>query len=102
MCQVNRIPATFFEMATAMGFLHYHKQSCQSVVLEVGLGGRLDSTNVFNPSIAVKPYNLSIITAIQLDHVKILGDSIEKIAMENFDEKILQVFLVKWIKVKHL
>lgn len=44
-------------------------------MIEVGLGGRLDATNVVTP-------NLSIITSIQLDHTKLLGDTIEKIAME--------------------
>ncbi len=49
--------------------------TCEAVVLEVGLGGRLDATNIVTPSLAV-------ITAIQIDHTRVLGDTIEKIAME--------------------
>ena len=59
-----------------MSFLQFQRHQCDAVVLEVGLGGRLDATNV-----VTKP-TLSIITSIQLDHMKILGDTIEKIAME--------------------
>ena len=76
LCKVKNIPATFFEITTIMSFLQFQKHECDAVVLEVGLGGRLDATNV-----VTKP-TLSIITSIQLDHMKILGDTIEKIAME--------------------
>lgn len=69
------VPATFFEITTIMAFLKYKRSLCDAVVLEVGLGGRLDATNVVKPT-------LCVITSIQLDHTKILGDTIEKIAME--------------------
>lgn len=75
MCRHMDIPATFFEITTIMSFLKFKRSQCDAVVLEVGLGGRLDATNVVSPT-------LSIITSIQLDHTKILGDTIEKIAME--------------------
>jgi len=75
LCDANAIPATFFELTTLLGMMKFEQDKCEAVVLEVGLGGRLDSTNIITPA-------LSIITSIQLDHVKILGDTIEKIAME--------------------
>jgi dihydrofolate synthase / folylpolyglutamate synthase len=75
MCETHSIPATFFELTCALGFAVFKKAKCDAVVLEVGLGGRLDATNVVTPT-------LSIITSIQLDHTKILGDTIEQIAME--------------------
>lgn len=75
MCIENNIPATFFELATALAFQKFHLGKCEAVVLEVGLGGRLDATNIVNPL-------LSIITTIQYDHMHILGDTIEKIASE--------------------
>lgn len=67
---------TEFELITAMAFLWFYKKKCDIVVLEVGLGGQFDATNVISSSI------LSIITSISLDHVNILGDTIEKIAAE--------------------
>ena len=75
MCETHQIPATFFELTCSLAFVAFQRAKCEAIVLEVGLGGRLDSTNVITP-------NLSIITSIQLDHTKILGDTIEKIAME--------------------
>ena len=74
-CEKNAIPATFFELTTALAFQHYAKAQCEAVVLEVGLGGKSDSTNVIRPLI-------SVITSIGLDHCKILGDTIEQIARE--------------------
>ena len=65
-----------FEFITAMGFLFFAEEKCDVVVLEVGLGGRLDSTNI------VKNPLCCAICAIGMDHVSILGDSIEKIAAE--------------------
>ncbi|MBR4905954.1 MAG: bifunctional folylpolyglutamate synthase/dihydrofolate synthase, partial [Clostridia bacterium] len=67
-------PATEFEVITAVAFLYYARKKCDYVVLEVGLGGELDSTNV------IKTPLLSIITAIDYDHMHILGDTIEEIA----------------------
>lgn len=66
---------TFFELTTAIGMLQFAQQGCQWVVLEVGLGGRLDSTNVCVPE-------ASIITSISLDHQKQLGNTIAAIASE--------------------
>jgi dihydrofolate synthase/folylpolyglutamate synthase len=68
-------PPTFFELTTALGLLHFLKHRCEAVVLEVGLGGRLDSTNVCQPVVAV-------ITSISYDHTRILGDRLEQIAWE--------------------
>ncbi len=67
---------TEFEAITAAAFVYFEKKKCDFVVLEVGLGGRLDSTNVIEA-----PY-VSVITSISLDHTAILGDTIEKIAAE--------------------
>lgn len=75
LCKKHDIPATFFEITTIMAFEKIKRDRCEAAVLEVGLGGRLDSTNIITPT-------LSIITSIQLDHTKILGDTIELIAME--------------------
>ncbi len=67
---------TEFELVTAIAFAYFHLAGCDIVVLEVGLGGRLDATNVIPvPEVAV-------ITPISLDHVAELGDTAEKIAAE--------------------
>ncbi len=68
-------PLTFFELATAIGFLHFTEEKVEIAVVEVGLGGRLDATNVITPLI-------SVITTVGMDHTQYLGDSIEKIAFE--------------------
>ena len=65
-----------FEFITLIAFLHYEKCGCDIVVLETGLGGRLDPTNVIKNPLA------SVIAAIGLDHTAILGDTLEKIASE--------------------
>lgn len=67
---------TEFEMITALSFLYFARHGCDIVVLECGLGGRLDATNV------IKTPLLSVITGISLDHTSILGDTVEKIAAE--------------------
>lgn len=69
-------PPTEFELITALGFLYFAEEKCDLVVLEVGLGGRLDATNIIRTPI------LSVITDISLDHTAILGDTVEKIAAE--------------------
>lgn len=66
---------TFFELTTAVAFLHFAQQNAQAVVLEVGLGGRLDSTNICQPVACV-------ITSIGLDHQAQLGSTISEIAAE--------------------
>lgn len=66
---------SFFEITTAMAFLYFYDKNVDFAVLEVGLGGRLDATNVAVPLI-------SVITNIGLEHTELLGNSIEKIAFE--------------------
>jgi dihydrofolate synthase/folylpolyglutamate synthase len=66
---------TFFEITTALAFLHFRQQNVDFAVLEVGIGGRLDSTNVCQSEV-------SVITNIGLDHTHLLGSTIEKIASE--------------------
>lgn len=66
---------SFFEITTAMAFHAFAKNSCDISIIETGLGGRLDSTNVLTPE-------LSIITNIGLDHTAFLGDTLELIAKE--------------------
>lgn len=67
---------TEFEIVTAIAFQYYYEQNCQAVVLEVGLGGRYDSTNVIDTPL------VSVITTISYDHMDILGDTLAKIAFE--------------------
>jgi len=66
---------SFFEVYTALAFLHFKQQNCDLVVLETGLGGRLDATNVIIPRVCA-------ITLIGHDHEYLLGDTLEKIAIE--------------------
>jgi dihydrofolate synthase / folylpolyglutamate synthase len=66
---------TFFEITTALGFLHFVNQQVDLAIMETGLGGRLDATNLITPWV-------SVITSIDLDHQKILGDSRAQIARE--------------------
>jgi dihydrofolate synthase/folylpolyglutamate synthase len=66
---------TYFETVTAMAFLLFARQQVDTIVLEVGMGGRLDATNVVTPA-------LSVITPVDFDHQFFLGDSLEKIAAE--------------------
>ncbi len=66
---------TFFEITTAMGLLHFARQRADAVVLEVGMGGRLDSTNVVRPLV-------SVITSISFDHTRQLGNTLGAIARE--------------------
>lgn len=69
-------PITFFEITTAAAFLAYSRTSADYLILEVGLGGRLDATNVIDQPV------VSVITSIGLDHQQYLGDTIEEIARE--------------------
>ena len=66
---------TYFEITTALAFVHFLKSNVDIVILEVGLGGRLDSTNVCTPLV-------SVITSISLDHTKQLGSTLREIATE--------------------
>lgn len=70
------IVITEFEAITAVAFLYFYEEKCDFAVIEVGLGGRFDATNVLSSPKA------SVITSISLDHTKILGDTLTKIAFE--------------------
>jgi len=72
---VQEIESTFFETTTAMAFDYFKEQKVDMAVIETGLGGRLDSTNVIDPEVTV-------ISHISMDHMDILGKDIEKIANE--------------------
>jgi dihydrofolate synthase/folylpolyglutamate synthase len=69
------IEPSFFELTAAMAFDYFAQQNVDIAVIEVGLGGRLDSTNIITPEV-------SVITNISLDHTNLLGDTLEKIAAE--------------------
>lgn len=69
------IRPSFFEFTTIMAFEYFYQQQVDFAIIEVGLGGRLDSTNIIKPLV-------SAITNVQLDHQNILGDTIEEIARE--------------------
>ncbi len=77
--KMDRMPGsmspTFFEIATAMSWLHFEEKSVDIAVMEVGLGGRLDTTNICNPVVTA-------ITNISRDHSEILGARLEEIAAE--------------------
>lgn len=73
--RINRLGATFFEATTAMAFEHIASSGADIAVIETGLGGRLDSTNVLDPLAA-------IVTSIGLDHMDLLGTTVEAIAGE--------------------
>lgn len=73
--KLEELELSFFEMTVAMAFDYFSKEKVDIAIIEVGMGGRLDSTNVINPE-------LSIITNISLDHVKFLGETEEIIAAE--------------------
>ena len=73
--QMEKMQLSFFEMATGMAFDYFAKEKVDIAIIEVGMGGRLDCTNVIRPEI-------SIITQISMDHTHFLGDTLEKIAAE--------------------
>jgi len=66
---------SFFEMTVGMAFSYFEEEKVDIAVIEVGLGGRLDSTNIITPEVA-------LITNIGMDHTQFLGDTLEKIALE--------------------
>jgi len=72
---LKKLKPTFFEIITAIAFLYFHEQKVDWAIMEVGLGGRLDATNVIIPK-------LSIITRIDFDHTDKLGHTLTKIARE--------------------
>ncbi|NQZ67641.1 MAG: bifunctional folylpolyglutamate synthase/dihydrofolate synthase [Lentisphaeria bacterium] len=68
-------PPTYFELITAMGFLHFEKEAYDIAIIEVGMGGRLDSSNILSPA-------ASVISSIDFDHTEALGNTLEEIAFE--------------------
>ncbi len=72
---IGSMDCSFFEVSTAMAFYHFAEKKCEIAIIETGLGGRLDSTNIINPL-------LSVITNISFDHVTFLGDTLPLIAGE--------------------
>lgn len=72
---IPKIEPSFFEMTVAMAFDYFSREQVDVAVIEVGLGGRLDSTNIIQPEV-------SVITHIGMDHMSILGNSLESIAAE--------------------
>ena len=72
---ISEISPSFFEITVAMAFAWFAEQKVDIAIVETGLGGRLDSTNIITP-------DLSVITNISWDHTNILGDTLEKIAFE--------------------
>ncbi|MEI9910906.1 MAG: folylpolyglutamate synthase/dihydrofolate synthase family protein [Bacteroidota bacterium] len=72
---IIELEPSFFEITVAMAFDYFEKEKVDIAIIETGLGGRLDSTNIITPG-------LSVITNIGMDHMNLLGDSLEKIAFE--------------------
>lgn len=72
---LERTPGTTFEAITAIAFEHFRRRGVQIAVLEVGLGGRFDATNVVRPLV-------SVITSIGMDHMNVLGNTLDRIAAE--------------------
>lgn len=73
--KIDQLEPSFFEMTTALAFHYFAEEKVDVAIIETGLGGRLDSTNVLRPL-------LSVITNISLEHTQMLGDTIAKIAFE--------------------
>lgn len=73
--KIDQLEPSFFEMTTALAFHYFAEEKVDIAIIETGLGGRLDSTNVLSPI-------LSVITNISLEHTQMLGDTIAKIAFE--------------------
>jgi len=98
---------TYFEFLTAIAFQHFAEQAVDIAVIEVGMGGRVDATNVITPEVTA-------ITAIQKEHAELLGDTLEKIAAEKAgiikagvpcvtvpqDEKVMEVLRAKAAEVQ--
>ena len=95
---IERIGATFFEATTAMAFDHIARAEPDVAVIETGLGGRLDSTNVVDPLVAV-------ITSIGMDHTDLLGTSLDAIAGEKagiFKSRRAAVIGERWPDIRDL
>ncbi len=74
-CRAEGICVTEFELGTALAFLAFAQEKVDVAIIEVGLGGRLDPTNIIHPLV-------SVITEVGMDHMHLLGDTIEEIALE--------------------
>jgi dihydrofolate synthase/folylpolyglutamate synthase len=72
---IEEIDPSYFEITVVMAFNYFRKEKTEIAIIETGLGGRLDSTNIINPEI-------SIITNIGFDHIQLLGNTLDKIAYE--------------------
>ena len=72
---IKKINSTFFETTTAMAFDFFYTKEVDIAIIETGLGGRLDSTNIIKPI-------LSVITSVSMDHMEILGKTLEEISFE--------------------
>ena len=72
---IDRLQPSFFEITTAMAFKYFSDEEVDIAIVEVGLGGRLDSTNIITPI-------LSVVTNISLDHTQLLGNTLQEIARE--------------------
>ncbi|MEX2602115.1 MAG: Mur ligase family protein, partial [Balneolaceae bacterium] len=72
---LEEVPLTYFELSTAIAFWYLNRQNVDLAIIETGLGGRLDATNVITPEV-------SVITSISLDHTDFLGNTIGEIARE--------------------
>lgn len=72
---IDRLNPSFFEITTLMAFTYFAHENVDIAVIETGLGGRLDSTNIISPI-------LSVVTNVSFDHVNLLGNTLEKIAFE--------------------
>ncbi|MAT13745.1 MAG: bifunctional folylpolyglutamate synthase/dihydrofolate synthase [Planctomyces sp.] len=83
----GRMAPTFFEIATALAWMHFESSRVDYVVLETGLGGRLDTTKLCRPLV-------TIITCISLDHTHLLGETVEQIAAEKAGILKMEVPLV--------
>jgi dihydrofolate synthase/folylpolyglutamate synthase len=75
LAEVHAIPATFFELTTLLAFTYFASEKVDIAIIETGMGGRLDATNIIQPKVAA-------ITSISLDHTKHLGETEESIALE--------------------
>ncbi|MBC7654221.1 MAG: bifunctional folylpolyglutamate synthase/dihydrofolate synthase, partial [Oligoflexus sp.] len=99
---IEEVSPSFFEATVGLAFEHFAKHQVDIAIIEVGLGGRLDSTNVISPEV-------SVITNISMDHMDILGDTLPKIALEKagiikkntpviigeYQEEVKQIFIDK-------
>ena len=96
--EIVRLRATFFEATTAIMFKYFADEKVDVAVVETGLGGRLDATNIVTPLV-------SVITGIGLDHTEVLGDTVEKIALEKagiIKEKIPAIVNVTGEELKNV